>query len=80
MKSRLSVRERRNSGQNEANIIRVTLFPMIYPAFVFVNPGAAALAKPFALYGSQLIPNDFIGTTLGFMAGGAEVLGIGQGP
>ena len=51
---------------------------MIYSAFVSVDPGAIAFAKPFALCASPWIPNDFIGTPLGSMAGSAEVVGIGQ--
>ena len=53
---------------------------MIHTVFISVDPGAVAFAQPLALYASQLIPNDFVGTPLGFMAGGAEVVGIGQGP
>ena len=53
---------------------------MIYSAFVSVDPGAVAFAKPFALCASPLISNDFVRTPLGFMAAGVEVVGIGQGP
>ena len=53
---------------------------MIYSAFAFVDPVAAVFAEPLALYESQLISNDFVGTPLGFMAGGDEVVGIGQEP
>ena len=46
---------------------------MILSAFVFVDPGAAMFAEPFALCASPLISNDFVGTPLGFMAGGVEI-------
>ena len=53
---------------------------MIYSVFVFLDPGAVAFAKPFTLYASPLISNDFVESPFGFMAGGVEVVGIGQGP
>ena len=66
------------SRERPVHIIRFAVFPMIYSAFVFVDPGAVAFDKPFALCTSPLISNDFVGTPLGSMAGGAEVVGIGQ--
>ena len=60
-------------------MLRVTVFLMILSSFNFVDPGAEAFAKPFALCASPLISNAFVGTPLGSMAGGAEVVGIGQG-
>ena len=53
---------------------------MTHPAFVFVDPGAVAFAKPFALCASLLISNEFVGTPLGSMAGGVEFVGNAQCP
>ena len=53
---------------------------MILLLFMFVNPGEVAFAKPVALHASPLIPNDFVESPFGFMAGGGEVVRVSQEP
>ena len=53
---------------------------MIHSAFVFMGPGRWRFAKPFAIRASPWIPNGFVETPLGLMAGGVGIVEIGLGP